>query len=773
MKRASSLKLRRCLHGIVWMALTTFAAQPGFAQVAVNPAPSLPSAVSGSAMAQTAAGLTITVDSTWLDGPGYRPVRITVTPAANVAADRDLLIRITTDRIYFSNDPLIVTEQYLSVPSGTPAGQAIAATVSVPPSSIWSDCSIEIIDPSTPKGTVYKQMQFKGMGNRLGTNGLDVVLSKYPHILFVGNAVPDTAAITALMPPVQGNMQGGYVGSTGWGGMPVAAQAVPAQKDASQTIPDIPMPTVINFSASALPERWIDYTSLDIVCLSMDQLADLASNHPAAYRAIMDWTQAGGNLWVYGVEGDKGGWDRLTELEQLLGLETATGRENTEFEERGWSKPSGTAAELQIPSSAIPPDPYADTYQPPGSQPTTITMIPGSAAPPLLLREYGMGTVAAIASADPFAGKQPWTVSDWAWLFSSTGQGRWQWNLRHGLNVGQPSADFWNFLIPGVGFAPVRTFQVFITLFVLGIGPLNYWLLRRRKRLHLMVLTVPLSAALVTAMLFGYALVADGLGTRVRVRSVTRLDARRGEAVTWARLSYYAGIAPSQGLQFSPRTAVYPILDKPEMDAGGNRKKMIWEDDQRLVQGWLDSRTPTQYLTVRSGPSSCRLDIAKSSAKKAALTVENRLGTALDQLAICGRDGKYYLAKNVGAGAKAEANETTFEKISSMLAAAYGQNQPGFPDGVDPRDMRNSAFGRSRYFWYYRNLEEVAMSSSLMERRMEKCVTLSGFDTIPVLGFFPLAPGSYVALTEKLPEIELGTKSAREEASFHVILGEW
>ena len=29
------------------------------------------------------------------------------------------------------------------------------------------------------------------------------------------------------------------------------------------------------------------------------------------------------------------------------------------------------------------------------------------------------------------------------------------------------------------------------TLFVLAIGPMNYWLLRRRKRLFLLVVTIP------------------------------------------------------------------------------------------------------------------------------------------------------------------------------------------------------------------------------------------------------------------------------------------
>ena len=36
--------------------------------------------------------------------------------------------------------------------------------------------------------------------------------------------------------------------------------------------------------------------------------------------------------------------------------------------------------------------------------------------------------------------------------------------------------------------------EVLVALFVLAIGPANYFLLRKRKRLHLLIVTVPLSA---------------------------------------------------------------------------------------------------------------------------------------------------------------------------------------------------------------------------------------------------------------------------------------
>ena len=123
-----------------------------------------------------------------------------------------------------------------------------------------------------------------------------------------------------------------------------------------------------------------------------------------------------------------------------------------------------------------------------------------------------------------------------------------RWDARHGMTPDTANAEFVKFLVPGVGLAPVTEFEILITVFVLVIGPLNYWILKRYKRLHLMVLTVPLAAALTTLALFGYAVVADGFATRVRAQSFTTLDQRSGEAACWSRLSYYSGLAPGKGL---------------------------------------------------------------------------------------------------------------------------------------------------------------------------------------------------------------------------------
>jgi hypothetical protein len=291
-----------------------------------------------------------------------------------------------------------------------------------------------------------------------------------------------------------------------------------------------------------------------------------------------------------------------------------------------------------------------------------------------------------------------------------------------------------------------------------------------------MVLTVPISAAFVTIAMFGYALVADGLGARARVRSVTRLDQRRGAMATLSRISYYAGLTPARGLEFSPNTAVYPILNYSEDENGRmSRKTMIWENNQRLTQGWITSRTLTQFLTVRSALSACRLEISEPSAGEDKLNLENRLGVAIHKLVIHARNGKYYNIENVGIGAKAAAIEIAPETAQSWLIAAINNNQPAYPPEYDPRDWNNPR----RYYYnpYVNSLALTGFSSSQLEELINRMAGHAG-STPGASQLFksdlpPLPPGTYIALVSKAPEIELGLKSANEEAGFNIVLGDW
>ena len=86
------------------------------------------------------------------------------------------------------------------------------------------------------------------------------------------------------------------------------------------------------------------------------------------------------------------------------------------------------------------------------------------------------------------------------------------------------------------------SYYVLISAFVIVIGPLNYWLLRRKARLHLLLFTVPAAALVTSAGLIGYVLVTDGLTSRIscpqlyRDRPASARGRRRGTSVVLRRL---------------------------------------------------------------------------------------------------------------------------------------------------------------------------------------------------------------------------------------------
>src|SRR5262249_24385644 len=161
-----------------------------------------------------------------------------------------------------------------------------------------------------------------------------------------------------------------------------------------------------------------------------------------------------------------------------------------------------------------------------------------------LFRRAGLGCVVAIAAENPFPGQ----TTDWVWIFNTVPDNHWKWFRRSGVSLHRKNRDYWTFLIPDVGEAPVVSFLLLVSLCAIVIGPVNYVLLGRSRRLYLLLLTVPAGALLVSVSLFGYALLTDGLSVRLRSRSFTELDQRTGEAAAWSWQSYYAAIAPSQGL---------------------------------------------------------------------------------------------------------------------------------------------------------------------------------------------------------------------------------
>jgi hypothetical protein len=343
------------------------------------------------------------------------------------------------------------------------------------------------------------------------------------------------------------------------------------------------------------------------------------------------------------------------------------------------------------------------------------------------------------------------------------------WDTRHGLIPDSSNADFGKLLLPEVGRAPVTEFQVLITLFVLVIGPFNYWILKRYKRLHLLVLTVPLSAGVATTALFLYAIVADGFSTRVRVRSYTTIDQPTGEAACWARMSYYAGLAPGKGLTMPADLVMYPILPNWGNDDSGTDREMVWDENAELLtRGWLNSRTPTQYLMVRSRKTPHRLDVTSGNGK---MQVVNRLGTRIDSLLVLDDAGKFFSGQKLASESRVALESTSRDDAVKRIVDLLRDSEPELPAELSGSDRdflgRRGRLTRRMYSRFPRQQSEGQLNENIANRAVSD---LAGMNGRPALD---LPARSYVAVTATGPEVETGISYATENASFHVVVGRW
>ena len=680
---------------------------------------------------QPVAGLTLVFDCTWANGASYLPIRVTANQSPPSPVDRQLAIEITNEN-YGERRPVVVTDT-ITLPAGA---TAVTKVVSFPRCSANDVVSFSVWE----KGVFLEDLSFESRSMFSTGAGQDTSAA----ILFVTSAQLDVSQFDFM------TNASAYLNQQSFGTTPPATPVVTPNSTAiSQVAPFTSLP------AAELFEGWINYSGLDVIFISQADLEHLATTRPKVFESLRDWTRCGGNLCVFGVGKD---WHGLPPLRERLTID-ASPKEN-EQPKSGWTLPDSAIymQQLQQPGGAtVYIDPDAQTGQPTASKPSPVP------TPTFVWRHAGLGTVVAIAADNPFPGD----AMEWKFMLNTLGPGRWRWESRYGLSINDGNPSFDGFTIADVGLPPVKTYRVLITLFVVGIGPLNYWLLRRKGRLHLLLFTVPAAAIMVSLALLAYAVIADGFDTYLRSYSFTRLDQERNEAVSLARLSYYAGLAPSGGLHFGADTAVLPIdRDSYWQRSVHQLRRVNWTPEQQLVRGWVPSRTPVQYLTAR--PYACQREL-RVLERQGELTcaVENRLDTRIDYLMLRDANGGLYFGHDIARGGRATLEALDSDaKIQRATAEMLQQRYRGQLDSnvAAPSSMSRALLGGARRYSQY-SANQHLDGGSLLETQVT-----AAFEEI---GSQLKTPRSYVAVTGRPPDVTVGVDALIERQSLHVIVGTW
>src|SRR5207244_58111 len=107
---------------------------------------------------------------------------------------------------------------------------------------------------------------------------------------------------------------------------------------------------------------------------------------------------------------------------------------------------------------------------------------------------------------------------------------------------------------------PLTGLTIIMITFAMLIGPVNFFLLSRMKRLIWIPWTIPAIALVTCVAVFGYATFGEGWGGHSRTETLTILDEHSHRATTIGWTGFYTPLTPGDGLHFNSETELIPQL---------------------------------------------------------------------------------------------------------------------------------------------------------------------------------------------------------------------
>jgi len=245
--------------------------------------------------------------------------------------------------------------------------------------------------------------------------------------------------------------------------------------------------------------------------------------------------------------------------------------------------------------------------------------------------------------------------------------------LRHAVEGGDPvpCRDEARWLpgrfpsIPGLERLPYRAYAIALVLFAVLIGPVNFIVLKRMGKNHLLLLTIPGIALIASVGLLAYGILYQGLEVKLAEASLAVLDQRHARATTVQARALFAGIKPGEGLEPAPGTACYPLWRSL---AAPVRLEVDLTAGTRLAGDFVLVRTLAQQVLVGDRASRLRLEVAPAAG---GLEARNGLDARVLELVVRAPGGGWYRSDAaLEPGASAPLVPTTFAAADELLGAA-------------------------------------------------------------------------------------------------------
>src|SRR5262245_5286031 len=683
-------------------------------------------------------GWIVDVDGRGVDANGYRPVHVTISTLRGQPVTADHQVRVVLGCHTEDYRHVARVSQVIEIPEGSTSA---SATMLVPQGGPFTAMSIDTYEGGEKLLDLCQDPVGWPSNNNWNWNWTEA----RPALLFIDSNAPSRGERFALVQAYQSsatdsmsytlpdvrqllNLFPESINNQRW--MPRGATQPKPAVPQTPKVSDAALLTLLTARSrvdlvppTELPSRRIELSQFDVAVISLPDLKRMAQSQTEQLAALRDWLSTGPLLIVYGC-GDNFG--ELRALEKLLELPQLDSNDNEHPELLGWTVP--TLAERQaglqtrfdengdVVASFPVDDQALDASKPTSNDPNKAQYPPS-----FVLRRANLGCVVAITASQPFPGNR----TDWSWIFRAAGESHWQWFKRNGFSMHRPNSDFWKLLIPGVGRAPVWSYLLLVSLFAVVIGPLNYLLLDRARRLYLLLITVPVGALVVTTSLFAFAMLSDGVGTRLRVRSFTDLDQITGRAAVCSRQSYYAAIAPSQGLHFPDDTTVFAMRRDPGDRSSLRSTLLVWDGNQQLRGAYLTSRAATQFMVCRATTTPARLIVTEGAAAGTRPTIENRLTAKIQYSLVRDSRGDYFAASSVRDKATTALEKVELWQAENEMKTLATAVAPDLPPGYETSERNENffnIFGINRYRPAFSDVGagDRVMADSLLENNIQK-----------------------------------------------------
>jgi hypothetical protein len=191
--------------------------------------------------------------------------------------------------------------------------------------------------------------------------------------------------------------------------------------------------------------------------------------------------------------------------------------------------------------------------------------------------------------------------------------------------------------IPGLRDLPYRLFILFLVLFAVVIGPVNFLLVKATGRPAWLLLTIPCLSGLAALLILAYGIFYQGIELKEASETFTVLDQREHRADTVALRSFFAGLAPTDGLRPGQATACFPLTER---NTGETHLYRVDLTQGSLLTGeFLPVRREATQIVLSERAARTRLVFERDGE---AIRCENALEVPLERLCLRGADGWYY-----------------------------------------------------------------------------------------------------------------------------------